>query len=239
MSVCCPTCGAPAPAPTQPPRNSVQLKPGPRTPTTLVTTPDTPIQLTAYRETDVHTAMARGLAEYLAQQTIEIGGRKLQLTTYTTWAEPENQVSYPAAVVGAEAGSYDRGFTPSLAAQLTKTSSLVAFTEFTQDLNLEVWATDPKERSYLTAMVEEALNPVDWMYGMRLILPFYHGTSATYELLSSQYVDSSDDAMAKYRRAQFTIKGNVTAYRLLNFPETNARLVLDVNGLTVVPTFDS
>lgn len=239
MSVCCPTCGAPAPAPLQPTRNSVQLKPGARPLSTLVRDPSTQVELTAYRETDVHTALARGLAEYIGQQSIEIGGRKLQLTTYTTWAEPEDQVRYPAAVVGGEAGVYDRGFTPSLQTTISKNVRLMATTEFAQDLMLEVWATDPKERAYLACMVEEALNPVDWMYGMRLILPFYHGAPATYQLMSSQYVDSSDDAMAKYRRAQFTIKGNVTAYRLLEFPDAYPRPRVDVIDSPVIPTSDS
>lgn len=228
MSVCCPTCGAPAPAPLQPTRNSVQLKPGAKPQTSLVRDPNAVVTLTGYRETDVHTALARGLAEYIGQQSIEIGGRKLQLTTYTTWAEPEDAVRYPSAVVGADAGVYDRGFTPSLLTTLRGDTRLIAYTEFAQNLILEVWATDPRERSYLAAMVEEALNPVEWMYGMRLILPFYHAAPATYELLSSQYVDSSDDAMAKYRRVQFTIKGNVTAYRLLDFPDAYPRAQVDV-----------
>lgn len=239
MSVCCPTCGAPAPNPIQPTRNSIQLKPGARPSSTLVRDPETRPQLTGYRETDVHTALARGLAEYLAQQSIEVGGRKLQLTTYTTWAEPEDAIRYPAAAVGAAAGSYERGFTPQVMQTVDKKVRLVAFSEFAQELSVEVWATDPKERSYLTAMVEEALNPVEWMYGMRLILPFYHGAVATYELLTSQYLDSSDDAMAKYRRVQFTLNGNVTAYRLLDFPDSNPRLRLDVNDTSVVLTSES
>ena len=239
MSVCCPTCGAPAPNPIQPTRNSVQLKPGARPSVTLVREPQTQLHLTGYRETDAHTAMARGLAEYLGQQSIEVGGRKLQLTTYTTWAEPEDAIRYPAAAVGANVGAYDRSFTPQLVETVDKKTRLVAFSSFVQELTVEVWATDPKERSYLTAMVEEALNPVEWMYGMRLVLPFYHGTVATYELLSSQYLDSSDDAMAKYRRVQFTLNGNVTTYRLLDFPDSNPRLRLDVSDLSVVLTSES
>lgn len=239
MSVCCPTCGAPAPAPIQPTRNSVQLKPGARPATVLVRDPSTAPQLTGYRETDAHTALARGLAEYLGQQSIEIGGRKLQLTTYTTWAEPEDQVRYPALVVGGETGIYSRGFTPSLQTTIQNDVRLMAVTEFEQDLNLEIWATDPKERAYLGTMVEEALNPVDWMYGMRLLLPFYHGAPATYQLMSSQYVDSSDDAMAKYRRVQFTVRGNVTVYRLLDFPAAHPRSQVDVIAPSVIPTSDS
>ncbi len=224
MSVCCPTCGAPAPSPIQPTRNSIQLKPGARPLSTLVTDPDMGMQLTGYRETDAHTAMARGLAEYLSQQTIEVGGRKLQLKTYSTWAEPEDQVSYPAAAIGAEAGTYDRGFTPNYVQTVDAKVRLIAVSEFVQDLQIDLWATDPKERLFLSAMIEEVLNPVEWMYGMRLVLPFYHNTIASYELLGSQYTDTSDDAMAKYRRAQFTVRGNMTTYRLLNFPTATPRL---------------
>lgn len=224
MSVCCPTCGAPAPSPIQPTRNSVQLKPGARPLASLVLDPNQEMQLTGYRETDAHTAMARGLAEYLSQQTIEVGGRKLQLTTYSTWAEPEAQVSYPAAAIGGEGGVYDRGFTPNVVQTVDGKTRLMAVSEFVQDLQIDLWATDPKERLFLAAMIEEALNPVDWMYGMRLVLPFYYGTTATFEMLGSQYTDSSDDAMAKYRRALFTVRGNMTTYRLLNFPAATPRL---------------
>ena len=237
MGVCCPTCGAPAPAPTQPARNSVQLKPGARPPSSLITDPEARYALTAQRETDAHTALARGLAEYLGQQTIEVGGRKLQLTAYTTWAEPEDAVRYPAVAVGGAEGAYDRGFTPSLQKTVDASIRLFAVSEFAQDLKVELWATDPRERSYLMALIEECLNPVDWMYGMRLVLPFYHNAVATYELMSSQYLDSSEDALAKYRRAQFTVRGNVTTYRLLNFPTAVPRFELeelDDSGLTVV-----
>ena len=233
MGACCPTCGAPAPAPIQPARNSVQLKPGARPAATLVRDPRTMVMLTEYRDTDTHTAMARGLAEYLSQQSIEIGGRRLQLTTYTTWAEPEANVTYPAAAIGPiEAGAYERSFVPSLVQTINGERRLIAFSEFSQTLQIDVWATDPRERSYLSAMVEEALNPVDWMYGMRLILPFYHSATAVYEMLSSQYVDSSDDAMAKYRRTQFAVKATTTAYRLLDFPSAEPRLQLDAIGST-------
>lgn len=231
MGVCCPTCGAPAPAPTQAARNSVQLKPGARPPSSLVTDPNALLSLTPHRETDTHTAMARGLAEYLGQQSIDVGGRKLQLTTYTTWAEPEDAIRYPAAAITADAGVYDRSFTPSVEKSFANNVQLMAFSEFSQELQVEIWATDPRERSYLVAMVEEALNPVDWMYGMRLVLPFYHSTSATYELISSQYIDSSEDALAKYRRAQFTVRANMTAFRLLNFPTARAQFTLEISDV--------
>ncbi len=232
MSACCPSCGAPAPNPIQGPLNSVQTGPAARVPSTLVRVPDYEPELTPFRECDLHTAMARGLAEYLGQQFIDVGGRPLRLTTYTTWAEPEQQAVYPAAVVGASEGKYERGFTPYVLKKFASSkpfkTTLMAFGEFSQTLNVEVWCTDPRERAYVTALVEESLNPVDWMYGFRLTLPFYHGVTATYELTSSRFEDTADDSMKRWRRVVFTITGNISALRLLAFPESEPRAALDV-----------
>lgn len=228
MSVgCCTSCGAPAPNPIQGPPNTAPIRPGPRPGSSLVRDPNFRPTLTPFRETDLHTALTRGLAEYLSQLSIEIGGRQLRLTTYSTWAEPEQNVAYPSAGVGAGRGEYDRSFTPSVAASFDS-ARLMAFSEFAQELNVELWASDPRERAYLVAMIEEGLNPVDWMYGMRLVLPHYHGTTATYELTASQYTDNAEDAMARYRKALFTIRGSVTAYRALTFPDAKPRLDLSV-----------
>lgn len=197
------------------------LRPGARPLAFPVLEPDFQTQLTMHRETDVATALARGLAEYLGQQSIEVGGRKLDLATYSTWAEPEQNVSYPALAVAPGEGRYDRSISPiTLIEQVDHDLRLVAFTEYEQDLTLELWATDPRERTYLCAMVEEALSPVDWMYGLRLVLPFYHSTTATYELKGCRYLDSADDAIAKYRKAQFTVEATVTVYRLLSLPDS-------------------
>lgn len=232
MSACCPSCGAPAPNPIQGALNTVKTGPQALPPSSLVALPGYEPTLTPWRECDLHTAMARGLAEYLGQQVIEVNGRRLRLTTYTTWAEPEQQAIYPAAVVGAEQGSYERGFTPFVLKKFDSTkvnkSTLMAFGEFTQTLNVDVWATDPRERAYVTAMVEEALNPVDWMYGFSLVLPFYHGVTATYELTSSRFEDSQDDSMKRWRRVVFNVTGHISALRLLAFPESQPVSRLDV-----------
>ena len=237
-SSCCPSCGAPAPNPIQGPDNTERLKPGARPQTNLVRNPDFRPELTDVRETDVHTAMARGLAEYLSQISIEINGRKLRVTTYSTWAEPEQNVSYPAVGVGAGSGKYDRSFTPKIIRSFDRDKRLFAFSEFSQELTVELWATDPKERLYLVAMIEEALNPVDWMYGCRLHLPFYHGTTATYELTSSQYTDSAEDAMRKYRKATFSINASMQSLRLLKLPTAKPRVRLDDVDFDVVLPID-
>jgi hypothetical protein len=229
MGACCPTCGAPAPNPIQGPRNSVVLKPGPRPQAFAVPSRDYPIELTAYRETDAHTALARGIAEYLGQQSIEIGGRRSQLTTFSQWAEPEDNVRYPALAVGAGQGTYVRGFTPDGYIKFDDGTQLEVITEFTQTLTLELWATDPRERAALVAMIESQLNPHSWQYGLRLVLPFYHRTSATYELVSTTYMDSAEDAVAKFRKVNFSVDASITVYRLTQLPlAQRPRLELDV-----------
>lgn len=230
MSACCPTCGAPAPPPVQAPRNSAPVgRPGPRTSTIAVLEPDFRPQLTMRRECDVSTALARGLAEYLGQQSIEVGGRRLSVSAYSTWAEPEQNAALPAIGVAPSSGTYERSISPlTLIEQVDHDLRLVAFTEFEQQLNVELWASDPKERAYLGAMIEEALNPVDWMYGLRLVLPYYHGTTATYELKSCQYLDNSDDSVNRYRKALYVVEATITVYRLLSIPDAQPVLRLDV-----------
>lgn len=234
MSGCCPTCGGFAPNPTQGPNNTVRLLPGPAGQTTLMRSPTDGLTLSPFRDCDLHTAMARGLAEYIAQQTIEIGGRKLRLRTFTTWAEPEANVTFPAAGISAGVGRYDKGFTPNTLESWPNDGTLMQFSEFSQELTMEVWATDPQERAYLAAMVEEAMNPVDWMQGTRLILPFYHGITATYEMTTSQFQDSADDSMKRWRRINYSITGSIAACRMLWFPKAEPRLRLDGVGPDVL-----
>ena len=232
MSACCPTCGAPAPPPTQGPRNSAPApRPGPRPLSFAVTDPAFVPKLSIRRECDVSTALARGLAEYLGQQTIEVSGRKLTVSTYSTWAEPEANAALPAIGVAPSTGTYERSISPiTMIEQVDHDVRLVAFTEFEQEMQVELWASDPKERAYLSAMIEEALNPVDWMYGLRLVLPFYHGTTATYELKACQYLDNSDDSVNRYRKALFTVEATITVYRLLTLPDSRPALRLDVDS---------
>ncbi len=49
------------------------------------------------------------------------------------------------------------------------------------DLTLDVYTSDPVERSVLTAGLEDAMNPVDWRYGFFLDLPYYFGARASYD----------------------------------------------------------
>jgi hypothetical protein len=91
------------------------------------------------------------------------------------------------------------------------------------DMVLDIWATDPLMRQNLVAMMEEALNPVDWRYGMLLELPFYFNERGTYEMIRMAYIDSEDVAQQRVRRARVTVRGRVSVTRLAKAPPANFR----------------
>jgi len=182
--------------------------------------------LTARQETDARTAITRGLAEYTSQvRGIAAGGRELLFAAvFDTWADFEDSAEYPSAVVMVpEDITYsDARLTPEVNGQrfpLPDGRSIIVGAELEFDAAVEVWCTDTEERAMLVAALEEAYNPVDWMYGFNLELPHYFGTSARFELKALRYDDSDEDAMKRYRRAVLTLGCGVPVIRLSRFPD--------------------
>ena len=206
--------------------------------TRLITRSDDVATFTANRETDVRTALTRGIAEYLEQLEAQaLGGRKLTFKkVLDTWAEPERQAQYPSlSILTPSPGSYDAsGFTPSVDPKERLPAPdgryVVKLAEFSVDMTLEVWANDPKERAELTAALEEMLNPVVYMYGFHLELPHYYNLRATYEMTSLQYPDAEEDAMRRYRRSLFVVHGNVPLVKLAAFPDARPLFNLQAVG---------
>jgi len=195
--------------------------------TRLVALADDPQVVTTHFETDVRTAITRGLKEYMEQLVVNWrGGRQSKFKkVLQSWAEPEVQAEFPSACVYAvEPGTYDaRNFTPSTAVLQRDPPVYVRFVaEFMQQVMVEVWTTDPQERVALTKMLEDAFSPVDWMYGMRLELPHYHGMRADFELQSMAYLDAADDAQKRYRKVVFTLAASCTVVRAAIDPATGA-----------------
>lgn len=202
----------------------------------LVTSDSTPNVLTGNQEADCRTALTRGVADYLRTLAIQMpGGRKLLFEeVLNTWAEPEVPAKYPSAIVyAAGPGTYDASrFAPGINSKdkLPEPDGryVLQLAEFTLDLSVELWATDPNERVGLVKMLEDAFNPVDWMYGFRLDLPHYYGARASYEMKSLVYMEAEDDAARRYRRAAFTLGGRVPLIRMVDFPQAKPRARLDV-----------
>lgn len=168
---------------------------------------------TSIRTTDVRTAMARGLAEYLADKSIiwEGGRRFAFANVFATWAEGEVPAEYPAAViVGTSPMVYeDAELTPGLIQVRDSTDGdnfyFRQVAGVRQTFDIEIWAVDPAQRMALTAMVEDVLEPTDFMTGLRLELPYYFSSRATYEKMTMAYMDSPSDAQRRWRKAVITV----------------------------------
>jgi hypothetical protein len=196
--------------------------------TTLILDPEAKYPLTTYRETDARTALTRGLSEYFQNQSITMpGGRLLSLkNVYEVWPEAEQDVEYPAFTCTPEGdGSYDaKSFTPVL-----RPSDRIgppddrwptSGAEFVQTIRGELHTTDPDARMGLTAMIEDALWPVDWLGGFRLLLPHYFGAVASFSATTMGYPDAAETAVERLRVTYFRIIGRVPVIRLAGLPET-------------------
>lgn len=232
MAQSCPPIGPPIP---------VMDAPGPLfyggTDVTPVLRPDVPPTITNRHETDARTALTRGLARYLAGLVFEGGAGRIlafQGRVFESYADPETQAQFPSAVVlSDQPAQYDASrLTPGAPVdrlpQTPEGNALLSTSELTLDLTVDVWATENRSRSALVAGLEHALSPTDWMYGLRLDLPFYFGARAGYELQSVQYIDSEDAATRRYRRASLVVSGRVPVYRIVPLPVARARYDLSV-----------
>jgi len=166
------------------------------------------------RERDCRTSLALGLSQYLSQLSIPwAGGRNLHFRkVLTSWAEPEEPSELPSAtLVAVQDAVYEASqFTPTVEKVADGTGRYLRFVaEMQQSFTLVIWATDPREREGLTAMVEDALEPTDFMTGLRLELPYYFNVRATYEKISMAYADSEHDAHRRWRRTVMTISANI------------------------------
>jgi hypothetical protein len=184
--------------------------------TRLITDSDDLEELTLVRTTDTRTALARGLVEYFGQlEGVAEGGRALRfVNAQLTWAEPEVSAQHPAlTITGLVPGTYaDASFTPRPAFS-REAGALVEFGACEQDFLVTVWAQDVMQRMGLCTLIEDAADPVDWMSGFRLELPYYFGARATYTVKDVQYQDGALDAQRRWRIAVYSVHGSVPKYR--------------------------
>ncbi len=187
--------------------------------------------LTSHRETDTRTATTRGMREYLEQLGLFWAGRTLRFARVVeAWAEPEQSAAYPMAIVHAVGDAHPDREQARLTPRVTQLGDGVAVavvSEFASQITVEAWATDPVERAGLSAMLEDAFAPVEWMSGFRLELPHYHGARSTWEVTGTRYVDTADDAQRRLRRVQFDLAVTVPQIRVvgkLPLMQTRARV---------------
>lgn len=209
-------------------QNNPPIGDGPEGPgsTSLILDPETGPVYTANRETDSRTAVMRGMAEYLETMSYSQEGVPYSFQkVFQNWAEPEDISIFPSAAVYAlEEGKYDSSkFSPVVdpSMQLPEPDGryVTMPTELMQEFIVEIWANPPNARGVLVQMLEDASNPVDWMYGFRLALPHYYGAIATYELLGVSYEDNELAAQQRFRKAALRYSAVMPVIQLLDRPK--------------------
>lgn len=229
--------------PTIPPPelDGTQIIPAPPGLTTLIKFPYEPKEaLTANRECDAVTAVKRGLREYLEQAYLDVYGVRFAFArVLDVWAEPEGgTIDYPSAVVmtSGEASFDAAGFTPHLNIvpvinedePAGKKTYLIKYAEAVVPLVIELHTTSPEERINAAMLLEDVLNPVDWMYGFKLRLPHYFNQVAVFEPATAQMLDSEGDARRRFRPGSVILQAQVSLVRPRALPGLQTRVVVDV-----------
>lgn len=175
--------------------------------TTLVTKSNFTPEYTANVECDVRTAVTRAVAEYLATVSMPMKGAEVRFkTTHHTWAENEEVAVHPAAIVTSNdpADYDDQSMTPQLIALGEDDNGNLLHLnnpcEFVQNIVVEAVVQSTAARRNISMLLERAFNPVEWMYGLRLVMPHYHGAVVELAALSSAYMDNEEDAKRRLHR---------------------------------------
>lgn len=228
-------CDAPPPDPEELPRPP-DLVPVPDGRTRLVSRRRSPAPvLTGNRECDAVTALKRGLREYLEQVSLDFAGVRVRFErVLEQWAETEEVMRLPAAVIQArdEATYESTGFTPSVvevALPGLASQYLVKYSEVIAPLVIEIHTSSPEERSQVSMLLEDALNPVEFMYGFQLDLPHYFNQRAVYEPVKTQQLDSEDAARRRWRPGSVFLTGQLSLYRVRSLPTLRPQLSVTVD----------
>lgn len=188
--------------------------------------------LTDRIDCDPETAACRALGQYLALCERDHRGRRLAFETVVeSWPDLQDvEQGLPALGVwrGDAPGVYDaRRMTPRVERPSIERPGIGLQTsaDWTASLAVEVWATDKIERSGLRMLIEEALSPVDWIYGARLAVPWYGGVHLEFSLEAGGFADDPALIEAGIRRSVFTVRAVVPVWRPVLLPEAVVQAV--------------
>jgi hypothetical protein len=196
----------------------------------LITDPEEREVVTSFSECGARDALARGLLDYVKSLFPVSGpaGKELRLNFASEWwARPDDDALYPSAVVRAD----DRGTlddpstTPRVKPVRTREGEWVMESaEYVTTLRLEIRTSDPEARTGFAALLEGALaHPNDWMYGLRIMLPFYFGRHAEYEPVQDSYEDDADAASTLHRVHVWLFTARVPLTRPRSFAQIRAK----------------
>ncbi len=207
--------------------------------TKLIIAVDDEQTLTIDREADAADAVTRGLAEYFHSLESTIDGTAVRFKqVFSVWATPEDIATYPSAVVlkEGEVTYGDSSFTPQISQTEVKgvaRSYLVSPCEIEMVVGVEIWTTDERERARIMAMIEDAIFPVEFMYGFRLELPFYFNARASFEPIGATFEDNPENAKTRQRKVTQRFNVTMPVYRLItDIPKAKGRVRLSLTTTT-------
>lgn len=188
----------------------------------LVEFPTRKYPLTERQDTDVHTAITHGLANYLLDLDGAIAGRSCMLQSVVPdWADhATGQRPLPsAAVYSTEEGDYKTDSGLSVGKPLTigtDRGQMVTVTgtgNFELEVRVDVMCPDKVLRAGVRRMLEQGFSPVTWMAGFRLVLPRYHSAVASFLLLAAAFPDSELTAQQSLWPLRLRLRAHCPTYR--------------------------
>ena len=200
--------------------------------TRLIEEPNDKQALTKYREVSSVRAGVRALADYLRELTFPIDGGKYTKFTIVREmkAEPEENAKYPAASVFPDGNidyDSDTGSFEQYIAQQFEGGGLYINGDVRTELTVHVWTNEDLHRENALMALEDASNPVNWMTGFRLEMPYYHNIRADFLLLRLQYEDNEGDNQRRYRKMTVTFRVTCPYAQYIALPLVNAKPLVD------------
>lgn len=207
--------------------------------TSLVVDADAAQARTNLEETDAIGAMRRGLREYLSQVHKDIAGVRVRFEeVFEEWATSDDEnVRYPSAAVLLSDGNVtfdSTGFSTSIIAddRLPDGRYVIKVAEAVTEFAIECHCSSPGERQSVSMLLEEALNPVDFMYGFALDLPHYFGQRAAFMVTAAELVDDAASARHGLRTIRAKVAGQVSVVRPRALPRMRPRFDAEVVDAT-------
>jgi len=100
-------------------------------------------------------------------------------------------------------------------------------TEYREVFTIATWATLSPERRSMKAGLEDALVPVEQMYGLRFIMPDYYDRTVCFSLFSSSVPDDPAMAATGRRWALLQVEMRFNEARLVDYTNLTPQVVVE------------
>ena len=170
-------------------------------------------------------ALASWISVLRFLRTGNVGGpaipfRIQKARVHTDWPDGVEDMKFPSIVFVPKPGSYVRGLgggnvmddTQNIYAPKTVVLSMG---EYTEQITVEAWSSKKSERRAITAAIETAMMMNETTMALRLRLPDYFDSTATFSLEEQERVDDQDVARNR-RRCRYPIQLTVPVLRLVH-----------------------